>query len=209
MSLVLHPRNPQVPTVHMNVRFFIAKAEAQADIYWFGGGTDLTPYYGYEDDAHHFHATCKRALEPFGADKYPRFKKWCDEYFYLKHRDEPAASAACSSMTFTNPASRAASLCSAQSATHFSMRTCRSSSVAASALRRARARLPGVSPRPLRGIQSRIRSRHVVRPAIGRPHGIDPDVAAADRALEVRLEAGAGTPEGRLYSDFLRPREWV
>ena len=65
----------------MNVRFFIAKAAGQPDIFWFGGGTDLTPYYGYEDDAQHFHATCKRALEPFGADKYPRFKKWCDEYF--------------------------------------------------------------------------------------------------------------------------------
>jgi coproporphyrinogen III oxidase len=89
VSLVFHPRNPYVPTVHMNVRFFIAKADAQADVYWFGGGMDLTPYYATEDDARHFHATCKRALEPFGADKYPRFKKWCDEYFYLKHRQEP------------------------------------------------------------------------------------------------------------------------
>ena len=89
VSLVLHPRNPYVPTVHMNVRFFAARADEQSDIFWFGGGMDLTPYYGFEDDARHFHATCKRALEPFGADKYPRFKKWCDEYFYLKHRDEP------------------------------------------------------------------------------------------------------------------------
>jgi coproporphyrinogen III oxidase len=89
VSLVFHPRNPYVPTVHMNVRFFIAKAAAQPDVYWFGGGMDLTPYYATEDDARHFHATCKRALEPFGADKYPRFKKWCDEYFYLKHRQEP------------------------------------------------------------------------------------------------------------------------
>lgn len=89
VSLVLHPRNPYVPTVHMNVRFFIARAEGQADVYWFGGGMDLTPYYGYEEDARHFHATCKQALEPFGTDQYPRFKKWCDEYFYLKHRNEP------------------------------------------------------------------------------------------------------------------------
>lgn len=89
VSLVLHPRNPYVPTVHMNVRYFVAQAENQPDIFWFGGGMDLTPYYGFEDDARHFHSTCKRALEPFGADKYPRFKKWCDEYFYLKHRDEP------------------------------------------------------------------------------------------------------------------------
>ncbi|MBC8119438.1 MAG: oxygen-dependent coproporphyrinogen oxidase [Burkholderiaceae bacterium] len=89
VSLVLHPRNPYVPTVHMNVRFFIAKAAKESDIYWFGGGMDLTPYYGFEEDARHFHLVCKQALEPFGADKYPRFKKWCDEYFYLKHRDEP------------------------------------------------------------------------------------------------------------------------
>ena len=89
VSLVLHPRNPYVPTVHMNVRFFIANAKGQPDVYWFGGGMDLTPYYGFSDDARHFHATCKRALEPFGADKYVRFKKWCDEYFYLKHRAEP------------------------------------------------------------------------------------------------------------------------
>ena len=89
VSLVFHPRNPFVPTVHMNVRFFIAKKTGEADVYWFGGGMDLTPYYATEDDAHHFHATCKQALAPFGADKHPRFKKWCDEYFFLKHRNEP------------------------------------------------------------------------------------------------------------------------
>jgi coproporphyrinogen III oxidase len=120
VSLVFHPRNPYVPTVHMNVRFFIARANPSAerslhhpsplaegpggvgeprgdhqrsapsaDVWWFGGGMDLTPYYATEEDAHHFHATCKQALEPFGADKHPRFKKWCDEYFFLKHRNEP------------------------------------------------------------------------------------------------------------------------
>lgn len=91
VSLVFHPRNPHVPTVHMNVRFFIARgtASAQPDVYWFGGGMDLTPYYATEEDARHFHATCQRALEPFGDDVHPRFKRWCDEYFYLKHRNEP------------------------------------------------------------------------------------------------------------------------
>ena len=84
VSVVLHPRNPFCPTVHMNVRFFSA-----GETWWFGGGMDLTPYYGFEDDARHFHRTCKAALEPFGPDCYPRFKKWCDEYFYLKHRSEP------------------------------------------------------------------------------------------------------------------------
>jgi coproporphyrinogen III oxidase len=120
VSLVFHPRNPHVPTVHMNVRFFLAHParedgaqrsphhhspsgegqggagkpnaaarSADAPVWWFGGGMDLTPYYATEEDARHFHATCKAALAPFGADKYTRFKTWCDEYFYLKHRNEP------------------------------------------------------------------------------------------------------------------------
>ncbi|HUO44095.1 MAG TPA: oxygen-dependent coproporphyrinogen oxidase [Burkholderiales bacterium] len=126
VSLVLHPRNPYAPTVHMNVRFFVAHPTASAGqagarreaeknatrhtetggrgagaegdkvaapsaqpIWWFGGGMDLTPYYGYEEDAVHFHRVCRDALAPFGADAYPRYKKWCDDYFYLKHRQEP------------------------------------------------------------------------------------------------------------------------
>jgi len=89
VSLVFHPRNPYVPTVHMNVRLFRAHADGQPDVYWFGGGMDLTPYYGFEEDAIHFHATCKAALEPFGPAQYPRFKRWCDEYFFLRHRNEP------------------------------------------------------------------------------------------------------------------------
>jgi len=90
VSMVLHPRNPYVPTVHMNVRLFIAHAAApgQDDVFWFGGGMDLTPYYVFEEDARHFHQVCHDALAPFGADKYPAYKKWCDQYFYLKHRDE-------------------------------------------------------------------------------------------------------------------------
>jgi coproporphyrinogen III oxidase len=91
VSLVFHPRNPYIPTVHMNVRFFIAKAQHanEQDIWWFGGGMDLTPYYGFEDDCVHFHRTNQAALASFGKDLYPRFKKECDEYFYLKHRKEP------------------------------------------------------------------------------------------------------------------------
>ena len=89
VSLVLHPRNPYAPTVHMNVRFFTATAEGHEPVWWFGGGMDLTPYYGFEDDARHFHHTCRAALQPFGDDLHPRFKAWCDEYFYLKHRKEP------------------------------------------------------------------------------------------------------------------------
>jgi coproporphyrinogen III oxidase len=89
VSLVFHPRNPYVPTVHMNVRMITATPlNGGEPVSWFGGGMDLTPYYGFEEDAVHFHQTCKNALEPFGDDKYPRFKAWCDDYFCLKHRNE-------------------------------------------------------------------------------------------------------------------------
>ena len=89
VSLVFHPRNPHIPTVHLNVRCFIAQAEGKDPVWWFGGGMDLTPYYGDEADCKHFHQTCKNALDPYNPELHPRFKKWCDEYFYLKHRDEP------------------------------------------------------------------------------------------------------------------------
>ena len=89
VSLVFHPRNPHIPTVHLNVRCFIAQAEGKEPVWWFGGGMDLTPYYGDEKDCQHFHQTCKNALDPYNPELHPRFKKWCDEYFYLKHRDEP------------------------------------------------------------------------------------------------------------------------
>jgi coproporphyrinogen III oxidase len=89
VSLVLHPRNPYVPTVHMNVRFFAAMRDGTTPAWWFGGGMDLTPYYGFEEDAAHFHSACKLALDPFGRELHPKFKAWCDRYFYLKHREEP------------------------------------------------------------------------------------------------------------------------
>ena len=89
VSLVFHPRNPYVPTVHMNVRMLSAQPDGGAPVQWFGGGMDLTPYYGFDDDARHFHSTCRDALAPFGPELYPRFKRWCDEYFFLKHRGEP------------------------------------------------------------------------------------------------------------------------
>lgn len=91
VSLVLHPRNPYVPTTHMNVRMFVAAARPghdENDVFWFGGGLDLTPYYAFEDDARHFHQVCRAALDPHGAAYYPQYKRWCDEYFYLKHRQE-------------------------------------------------------------------------------------------------------------------------
>ena len=89
VSLVIHPRSPYVPTSHANVRFFIAEKKGAEPVWWFGGGFDLTPYYGFEEDCVHWHRTARAACEPFGEDVYPRFKRWCDEYFFLKHRNEP------------------------------------------------------------------------------------------------------------------------
>ena len=89
VSLVMHPRSPYVPTVHMNVRLLAAFPQNAAPVSWFGGGMDLTPYYGFDDDARHFHRVNRDALARFGADKYPRFKRGCDDYFFLKHRNEP------------------------------------------------------------------------------------------------------------------------
>ncbi len=88
ISLVIHPRNPYIPTSHANVRFFIAEKEGEEPIWWFGGGFDLTPYYPFADDVVHWHRVSREACTSFGKDIYPKYKKWCDEYFYLKHRDE-------------------------------------------------------------------------------------------------------------------------
>ena len=89
LSLVMHPRNPYVPTSHANVRFFVSEQEGEAPIWWFGGGLDLTPYYGFAEDCRHWHRTARNACRPFGEDVYPRYKRWCDEYFFIKHRGEP------------------------------------------------------------------------------------------------------------------------
>jgi len=89
VSLVIHPRNPYVPTSHANVRLFVAEKAGEAPVWWFGGGFDMTPYYGFKEDCVHWHQTAKAACDPFGDDVYPRYKKWCDDYFFLKHRNEP------------------------------------------------------------------------------------------------------------------------
>jgi coproporphyrinogen III oxidase len=88
VSLVIHPDNPYIPTSHANVRFFLAEKEGFPSVWWFGGGFDLTPYYGFEEDCMHWHQTALQACQPFGKSIYPKFKKWCDEYFFIKHRQE-------------------------------------------------------------------------------------------------------------------------
>ena len=89
VSLVIHPRNPYAPTSHANVRFFVAEKDGAEPVWWFGGGFDMTPYYGFEEDAIHWHHVAREACQAFGDDVYPRYKKWCDDYFFLKHRNEP------------------------------------------------------------------------------------------------------------------------
>lgn len=89
VSLVAHPLNPYVPSSHLNVRFFLAEKEGAEPVWWFGGGFDLTPYYGFEEDVIHWHRNARAACEPFGVELYPRFKAWCDAYFFIKHRQEP------------------------------------------------------------------------------------------------------------------------
>lgn len=89
VSLVIHPHNPYVPTSHANVRFFVAEKEGEEPVWWFGGGFDLTPYYGFEEDVRHWHQVAKQACDPFGEGVYEKYKNWCDDYFHLKHRDEP------------------------------------------------------------------------------------------------------------------------
>ena len=88
VSLVIHPRNPHVPTSHMNVRFFIAEKPGEAPVWWFGGGFDLTPYYGVEEDCRHWHRVAREACQPFGEETYPKYKQWCDDYFFIRHRNE-------------------------------------------------------------------------------------------------------------------------
>ncbi|CAM3585418.1 oxygen-dependent coproporphyrinogen oxidase [Rahnella bruchi] len=88
VSLVIHPLSPYVPTSHANVRFFIAEKPGEAPVWWFGGGFDLTPYYGFEEDARHWHLTAQQLCQPFGDEMYPKYKKWCDDYFFIKHRNE-------------------------------------------------------------------------------------------------------------------------
>ncbi len=197
VSLVLHPRNPYAPTVHLNVRHFVARAARGAGdaraattppLWWFGGGMDLTPFYGFVEDARHFHAVCRDALAPFGADLYPRFKRNCDDYFFLRHRQEARGIGGIFYDDFDDGGFERAFALTRSVGDHFLDGVPADPRAAQRhAVRRARARLPGVSARPLRRIQPRLGSRHAVRAAIERPDRGDPAVDAAAR------EAGATT----------------
>ncbi|MGE0803346.1 MAG: oxygen-dependent coproporphyrinogen oxidase [Lautropia sp.] len=212
VSLVLHPHNPHVPTVHMNVRFFAAPAGPNGDaaVWWFGGGMDLTPYYGFEEDAIHFHRVCRDALAPFGADLYPRFKAWCDRYFFLKHRNEARG---IGGIFFDD-------LATPDFATCFAL-TRRVGDAFLDAY------LPIVARR--RGLPYGAREREFQALRRGRyvefnlvyDRGTLFGLASGGRTESILCsmpptvswrycrEPAAGTPEARLAADFLPPRDWI
>jgi coproporphyrinogen III oxidase len=210
VSLVMHPRNPQVPTVHMNVRMFAALPEGQEPVIWFGGGMDLTPYYGIEEDAAHFHRVNRDALLPFGDDKYPRFKQWCDEYFFLKHRDEPRGIGG----VFFDDFSEAGFERS------FEMLRAVGDAFLPAYLPILQARKNLPFGERERDFQAYRRGRYVEFNLVfdrgtlfglqsgGRTESIlmsMPPIAT----WRYNWKPEPGTPEGRLYSDFLRPRDWA
>ncbi len=210
VSLVMHPRNPFVPTVHMNVRLLAALPEGKEPALWFGGGMDLTPYYGFEEDAAHFHRTNRDALAPFGADKYPRFKQWCDEYFYLKHRNEPRGIGGVffddfSELGFDGSFAMMRSVGDAFTAAYLPIVARRKETAYTESERDFQAYRRGryvefnlVFDRgTLFGLQSGGRTESILMsmpPIVKWRYDWSPE---------------AGTPEARLYSDFLRPREWA
>jgi coproporphyrinogen III oxidase len=210
VSLVLHPRNPYCPTVHMNVRMLIATKEGEVPVFWFGGGMDLTPFYGYEEDARHFHRVCRDAVQPFGADLYPRFKRWCDDYFFLKHRNEMRGIGGIFFDDYAEPG--------------FEQSFAMTKSLGEAFLD---AYLPIVEKRrnepygeAQREFQAYRRGRYVEFNLVfdrgtlfglqsgGRTESILMSMPpAANWRYDWQPEPG--TPEERLYTDFLVPREWV
>jgi coproporphyrinogen III oxidase len=210
VSLVLHPRNPYCPTAHMNVRCLVATQPGADPIWWFGGGMDLTPYYGFEEDAHHFHATCKNALEGFGADRHARYKRWCDEYFYLKHRAEPRGVGGIFFDDLAEPDFETCFALTRSVGDHF---------VAAYApiIERRRGMTYGERER---AFQCYRRGRYVEFNLIydrgtlfglhsgGRTESILMSLPPL-AAWRYDWKPEPGSPEEKLYSDFLRPRDWV
>lgn len=217
VSLVLHPRNPYVPTVHMNVRFFCAYPKegenlgAQAEPrWWFGGGMDLTPYYGFEEDARHFHAVCRKALEPFGPEYYPRFKRWCDQYFYLQHRGEPRGIGGIFFDDFSDKGFEHSFALARSVGSHFL-------EAYLSIVERRRGFSYGERERDFQAYR---RGRYVEFNLVydrgtlfGLQSGGRTESILMSLPPVVRWRYGwapaPGTPEARLYEEFLKPRDWV
>ena len=209
VSLVMHPRNPYVPTVHMNVRLLTAQPEGKPAVTWFGGGMDLTPYYGFEDDARHFHRVNADALAPFGDDKYPRFKAWCDEYFFLKHRNEPRGIGG----VFFDDYSESFD-------TGFAMMQAVGDAFIPAYLPIVQRRRATPHGEHERDFQAYRRGRYVEFNLVwdrgthfglhggGRTESI---LMSMPPIVKWRYDwkPEPGTPEARLYTDFLRPRDWL
>ena len=210
VSLVFHPRNPYVPTVHMNVRMLAALPPGRDAVTWFGGGMDLTPYYGFEDDAQHFHSINRDALAPFGNDKYPRFKRWCDEYFFLKHRNEPRGIGGVFFDDFSELGFDAS----------FAMTRAVGDAFLDAYLPIVRRRRDHPYGERERDFQAYRRGRYVEFNLVfdrgtlfglqsgGRTEAI---LMSMPPIVKWRYNWAPepGTPEARLYTDFLRPRDWA
>ena len=210
VSLVFHPRNPYAPTVHMNVRFFTTVGDDSEPVWWFGGGMDLTPYYGFTEDARHFHQSCHTALQPFGEDLHARFKTWCDDYFYLKHRKEARGVGGVFFDDFNAPG--------------FAQSFAMTQSVGDSFIS---AYLPILAQRKdtpygerERDFQAYRRGRYVEFNLVfdrgtlfglqsgGRTESILMSLPPVVR-WRYNWQPEAGTPEARLYTDFLPHRDWL
>ncbi|MDR5750062.1 MULTISPECIES: oxygen-dependent coproporphyrinogen oxidase [unclassified Caballeronia] len=210
VSLVMHPENPHCPTVHMNVRLLMATKEGEAPLFWFGGGMDLTPCYGYEDDARHFHRVCRDALAPFGAELYPRFKAWCDDYFYLKHRDERRGIGGIFFDDFAEPGFERS----------FAMMRSVGDAFLAAYLPIVERRRDTPYTEAERAFQAYRRGRYVEFNLVfdrGTHFGLQSGGRTESILMSMPPVANwrynwkpePGTPEARLYTDFLVPREWV
>lgn len=210
VSLVFHPRNPFVPTVHMNVRMLAALPAGGAPVTWFGGGMDLTPYYGFEADAQHFHRTNRDALAPFGDDKYPRFKQWCDEYFFLKHRNEPRGIGGVFFDDFSELGFERS----------FEMLRAVGDAFIPAYLPIVQRRKALAFGEPERDFQAYRRGRYVEFNLVfdrGTLFGLQSGGRTESILMSMpplvkwryNWSPAAGTPEARLYSDFLRPRPWA
>jgi coproporphyrinogen III oxidase len=210
VSLVMHPRNPHVPTSHMNVRMFAARPPGREPVVWFGGGMDLTPYYGEEEDAAHFHRVCRDALAPFGDDKYLRFKKWCDDYFFLKHRGEPRGVGGVFYDDFAELGFERS----------FAMTRAVGDAFVAAYLPIVQRRRATAYGEHERDFQAYRRGRYVEFNLVldrgtlfglqsgGRTESI---LMSMPPIVKWRYDwhPAPGTPEARLYADFLRPRDWA
>lgn len=211
VSLVIHPNNPFVPTSHANFRFFIAEKPGEEPVWWFGGGYDLTPYYGFEEDCQHWHSTAKQACDVFGSEMYPRFKKECDEYFYLKHRQEPRGIGGLFFDDFNETGFDDS----------FAMvRTIGDSYINAyRPIVERRMQMPFTEQN--KHFQCYRRGRYVEFNLVfdrGTLFGLQSGVGRIESILmslppvvrwDYNWQPEPGTEEARLYSDFLRPREWA